>query len=122
MAEEIVDTNPDLYPQGEAGFTCVRVDKKLNPSNKPYYIFVFSSFVDGYSKPYKEIRAPWMSGDLIVALGGTDEGNGKFKWDRSLVAGKKIICSIVHEPDFKDKTRLRARITNPVPVDETIPF
>jgi hypothetical protein len=120
MAEETVDTNPDIYPAGKAILTCEKVVKKLSDSNKPYYMFTFEGVVDGVMRKHIEVRQPWMSGDLIPLLGGkaTDK-KGIYTWDKENAKGKTIDCVIIHEPDFKDKTKTRARITNPT---EAIPF
>lgn len=120
MAEETVDTNPDIYPKGPTSLKCLKVVKKISDKGKPYYMFTFEGNVGGVLRNHMEVRQPWMAGDLIPLLGGkSTETPGVYKWDKENAAGYVINCDIIHEQDFKDKTKTRARITNPT---EGIPF
>lgn len=119
MAEEVVDTNPDIFPEGEYIFVCNSVVKKLSEKgNKPYYIFKFEGLLDDGIKPYSEFVFPSQAGPLILALGGKEsEEKGKFVWDREKVSGNKIKAKIIHE--LNKKGVLRARIIEPV---QELPF
>ena len=120
MAEEIIDTNPDIFPVGEYEFTVNQILKKKNDKGTIFYIFEMEAVVDGEIRKHKEFRMPWKSGDLILALGGkVTEKPGVFTFDREEAKGKKIKASIVHEPDYKDASKTRARIVDPT---EWIPF
>ena len=119
MAEEVVDTTPKIYPTGNQLLTCEKVEKKISDKGSPYYVFHFYGLVEDKHRTHKEFRQPWMAGDLILALGGKAEKPGVYKWDRALVQGNQIRCEIVHEPDYKDKSRTRASIKNPTKADAT---
>ena len=117
---EVTDTNPDIYPEGRTTLKAVKpAVKKLTNAGKPFYIFEFEGMVDGDIKTHKEVRMPWMCADILRAFGFPETKPGVFTWEKNDVDGKAIDCVIVHEPDFKDKTKIRARITEPT---EGIPF
>lgn len=119
---ETTDTSQEITPEGDHSFTIIKpVLKKMSDRGKPYYIFTFEYLHEGTLKTHKEFYMPWMAGEIIKAVGGKEvEGKkGVYEWDKDAVVGKKIKATIVHEPDFKDKTKVRAKMTNPV---EEVPF
>lgn len=111
---ETVDTSPDITPAGDHKFTVSKpVIKKMTDNNKAYYIFKLEYVHEGVVKEHTEFIMAWQAGPIIVALGGKEtEKKGVYTWDRELVNGKSVDATIIHEPDFKDKTKTRAKMTN----------
>lgn len=121
MSTETTDTNQEITPTGDFVFTVSKkVEKRLaEKSQKPFYIFKFEYMKGGQLSTHTEILMTWMAGPMIRALGGKEVKPNVFEWDREAVVGSKVKATIIHEPDFKDPAKMRAKMTN---IQQDLPF
>lgn len=77
-----------------------------------YYEWFFTVYADGEMKEHKERIPVWKMGPLLRALGQKEVEPDDFEWDREGMQGLQFDGEVVMEPDYKDKTKSYARITN----------
>lgn len=114
MIERTNTSQFELKPEGHYRLTVLGTPLKKSTAKTSYRIWKFHYIKAGFDAEMSIVMFPWNSYDLLLAVGGEDEGGGVVKWDDENVNGQVIECDLIHE---KDKNGvLRECLTNIVPV------
>lgn len=120
MAIERTETGYEIFPEVKDIVLTVTEPATKGKTNKGkfYYVFKFKGVVEGRARKYSEAQMTWMAGDLLRALGCKEVGKGTFEWDKAEIVGRQVLVDIVHEEDFKDPSKMVARMKNIRPVSD----
>ena len=111
MAVERMNTSQfKLMPVGHYSLRVVDEPVKRYSEKSTYRIWKFAT---EKGQQFSTVFFPWMAEELILALGGTKEGD-EVVWDPETVAGKWIECDLIHEAEKSGK--MRERMLNITPL------
>jgi hypothetical protein len=125
MPERTDTRSFQLTPVGNYKFVCSKVPvKKLTNGDRQFAFYEFEfefQAPDGSIKTHSERFMTWLVGPLLKAFGFKEKETepGVFEWEKADCVGKKVDAKIIHEPDKKDKTKMRSRM---VDIIEGLPF
>ncbi len=104
-----------LTPEGTYKFTVESVPLKRPTKKGMGVYFEFNFFYiteEGDREKHKELLMPWQLGPFLEAFGYQQTTKDKYTWEREEVVNKTIEATIIHEPDYKDKTKTRAKMVD----------
>jgi len=111
MTKESTNTSQfQLLPEGHYTFKVKGRPEKKRTAKASYRIWKLSYVLGQSISTFSTIMFPWLSKELLLALGGTinPENSEVVDWDDEQVTGKTFECDIVHVERDKDGEKIKS--------------